>query len=71
MYATLVNTPITMSATRSEMRRLIEDASDHFATVWRRCRANAVSLEAIRSLKLLPMLTLRRCPPVGRHGHTL
>jgi hypothetical protein len=49
MYATLVNTPITMSATRSEMRRLIEDASDHFATVWRRCRASAVSVEDIAS----------------------
>jgi hypothetical protein len=38
-----------MRATNSEIRRLMEDATDHFATVWRRCRATAVSLEDIAS----------------------
>jgi hypothetical protein len=40
---------MTMSATSSEILRLMEDATDHFATVWRRCRAKAVSIEAIAS----------------------
>jgi hypothetical protein len=40
---------MTMSATRTEILRLMDDATDHFATVWRRCRASAVSVEDIAS----------------------